>query len=296
MIRNFIEKNNYEYYIDANMKKYNTYRLDVICKYLIFPKTIEELLELLKYIRDHHCKYLVLGNGSNIIFKNHYYDGVIIKLDRLNHIRLDDDVVEVEAGYSLVRLAMDMSLKGLSGLEFASAIPGYVGASVAMNAGAYNSSISDVLISVKVINPKLEIVTMTKEELEFQYRDSFIKRNKDYIVVSSKFKLVKSDSKEILELISKRKLRRIETQPLEYPSAGSVFRNPSGMHAGELIERCGLKGYNVGGAVVSEKHANFIINSGDATGEDIIQLIHIIKEKVLEKYHVELILEQIIID
>lgn len=296
MIKNFIKENNYEYYIDENLKKYNTYRLDVTSKYLIFPKTIDELINLLKFIKQNNYKYLVLGNGSNIIFKNNYYDGIIIKLDRLNKLTLIDDIVEVEAGYSLVKLSMDISLKGLSGLEFATAIPGLVGASCAMNAGAYNNDISNVLMDIKVINPNLELVTMTKEDLEFNYRDSYIKKNKDYIIVSARFKLTKSNKEEILKLISKRKIRRTETQPLDYPTAGSVFRNPEGMYAGELIENCNLKGYSIGGAKVSEKHANFIINYNNATGEDIIKLIKIIKEKVYEKYNVELILEQIIIE
>lgn len=296
MIKNFIKENNYEYYEEANLKMHNTYRLDTTCKYLIFPKTKEQLINLLKIIKENNYKYLVLGNGSNIIFKNTYYDGIIIKLDRLNKLTINDDIIEVEAGYSLLKLSLDMALKGLSGLEFASGIPGQIGASTAMNAGAYKSDIGEILIDVKVINPNLELVTMTKEQLEFEYRDSYIKKNKDYIIVSTRLQLEKTNNNEILELMSKRRVRRLETQPLEYPQAGSVFRNPEGMHAGELIEKCGLKGYTIGGATVSEKHANFIVNKNNATGEDIINLINLIKEKVYEKFKVELILEQIIID
>lgn len=296
MIKNFIKNNNYEYYENVNIKKYNSYRLNVISKYLVFPKNIEELLELLKEIKKLNYKYLVLGNGSNIIFKNDYYDGIIIKLDRLNKITLNNDIVEVEAGYPLIQLSINMSQKGLSGLEFASGIPGFVGASVAMNAGAYKSDISEILIDTKVINPDLEVVTMTKNDLEYDYRDSYIKKNKDYIIVSCRLKLKKSNSQELLELISNRRIRRLETQPLDYPSAGSVFRNPEGMSAGELIEKCGLKGYSIGGAVVSKKHANFIINKDNATGKDIINLIDLVKEKVYQKYNIKLILEQIIID
>ena len=296
MIKNFIKNNNYEYYENVNIKKYNSYRLNVISKYLVFPKNIEELLELLKEIKKLNYKYLVLGNGSNIIFKNDYYDGIIIKLDRLNKITLNNDIVEVEAGYPLIQLSINMSQKGLSGLEFASGIPGFVGASVAMNAGAYKSDISEILIDTKVINPDLEVVTMTKNDLEYDYRDSYIKKNKDYIIVSCRLKLKKSNSQELLELISNRRIRRLETQPLDYPSAGSVFRNPEGMSAGELIEKCGLKDYSIGGAVVSKKHANFIINKDNATGKDIINLIDLVKEKVYQKYNIKLILEQIIID
>lgn len=296
MIKNFIDKNFYEYYEDISLKPYNTYRLNTKCKYLIFPKNIEELIDLLKYLKSNNYKYLILGNGSNVIFKSDYYDGVIIRLDKLNKVTIENNIVEAYAGVSLSKLSMDISLKGLAGLEFACGIPGHVGASVAMNAGAYNSSMSDIIIDAKIINSNLELITMTKEELEFSYRDSFLKRNKDYIVVSARFELKNSNSKELLETISTRRVRRLETQPLNYPSAGSVFRNPEGMHAGELIEKCNLKGYQVGGAVVSQKHANFIINNGKATGEDIVKLINIIQEKIYKKYNIKLIKEQIIIE
>ena len=175
------------------------------------------------------------------------------------------------------------------------ALPGHMGSSVAMNAGAYNSSISDVLVSAKVLNDKLEVITMTNKELEFKYRDSFLKHHRDYICLEATLELKNGNTEDIYELMSKRQTKRIETQPLEYPCAGSVFRNPEGLYAGELIEKCGLKGTNINGAEVSEKHANFIINKGGAKGKDIIKLIKLIKEKVYEKYKIELILEQEII-
>ena len=191
---------------------------------------------------------------------------------------------------------MDISFCGLSGLEFASGIPGQIGASVAMNAGAYNHSLSEIVESVEVLNSSGEFVIMTNNELDFKYRDSFFKKNKDYVIISCKLKLAKGDKKEMLEVISRRRVRRIESQPLSYPSAGSVFRNPEGMHAGELIENCGLKGYSIGGAMISRKHANFIINYDNASGNDIVELINKIKVEVYKKYKVNLILEQIIVD
>lgn len=296
MIENFIKENNIECYKDASLKKYNTYKIDTKCNYLIFPKNREEIINIIKFLKTNNLKFLVLGNGSNIIFSKEYYDGVIVKLDKLNNLNINDNIVEVEAGYSLIKLAMETANLGLSGLQFASGIPGSVGASVAMNAGAYKHSLSEIIESVEVLNPNYELITMTKNELNFNYRDSFFKHNKDYIVISSKIKLTKGDKKEILEKINTRRLRRLETQPLEYPSAGSVFRNPEGMHAGALIEECNLKGYSIGGAMISKKHANFIINYNNATGKDIIELINIAKESVLKKYNIELVLEQIIID
>ena len=296
MIKSFIDTSGIECYEDVSLKKYNTYKIDAKAKYLVFPKDSVELISLISYLKDNNCKFLVLGNGSNVIFNFEYYDGVIIRLDRFNSISINDNVIEVGAGYSLIKLANEVALLGLSGLEFASGIPGCVGASVAMNAGAYNHSLAEVVESVMVLTPDNEIITMNNEELEFNYRESFLKHNKDYIILSCKIILSHGNKEEILELISNRRIRRMESQPLNYPSAGSVFRNPEGNYAGKLIEDCGFKGYKLGGAMVSLKHANFIINYDGATGRDIVLLINKIKNSVKEKYGIDLILEQIIID
>lgn len=296
MIRNFIDENNFEYYDEASLKNYNSYKIDVICRVLVFPKSKEELASLVSFLNSNDCKYLVLGNGSNVIFSKSYYDGVIIKLDRMKNISVNGNVIEVETGYSLIKLSLYATLRGLSGLEFASGIPGNIGASVAMNAGAYKQSLSSVVSGVLVLNPDLEFVYMKNEELNFAYRDSFFKSNHDYIIVSCTLNLEPGCVDEMLEIISRRRIRRIEAQPLNYPSAGSVFRNPEGMYAGALIESCGLKGYTIGGAMVSMKHANFIINYNNATGRDIVLLINKVRDEVYKKYNVELLLEQIIID
>lgn len=296
MIKNFIKEKKLEYYEEASLKRYNTYRLDTKAKYLVFPKDKYELRDLLEFLETTKEKYIVLGNGSNIILKNDYYDGVVIILSKLNHIKINDNIIEVEAGYSLQKLALEACNKGLTGLEFACGIPGCIGASIAMNAGAYNSALEEVVETVEVINPRFEIVTMTKESLEFNYRDSLFKRNKNYIIVSAKLKLAYGDKQEILEKITKRRVKRLESQPLDMPSAGSVFRNPEGNHAGALIEQCNLKGYNINGAEVSTKHANFIVNTGGAKGEDIVKLIEKIKYEVKKEYNIDLLLEQIIID
>ena len=296
MIKNFIKQHNLEYYEDANLKRYNTYRLETKCKYLIFPTNKEELRELLEYLNTKKEKYIVLGNGSNIIFKNDYYDGIVIILSKLNKMTINDNIIEVEAGYSLQKLALEACSQGLTGLEFACGIPGQIGASIAMNAGAYNNSLSELVETVDVINPNFEIVTMQKKDLEFGYRDSLFKREKNYIIISAKIKLEHGNKEEILEKTNKRRLKRIETQPLDMPTAGSVFRNPPDMHAGALIEQSNLKGYNINGAEVSKKHANFIVNTGGATGKDIVKLINKIQTEVKKEYNIDLILEQIIID
>jgi len=165
-----------------------------------------------------------------------------------------------------------------------------------MNAGAYNSSLSEIVETVEVINSNYEFVTMTKEELKFNYRDSIFKKEKKYIIVSAKLKLEQGNKEEILEKINNRRIKRIETQPLDMPSAGSVFRNPPNMHAGALIEQSNLKGYTINGAQVSKKHANFIVNTGNAKGKDIVELIEKVQTEVKKEFNVDLILEQIIID
>jgi len=296
MIKSFIEKKDMEYYTDVSLKRYNTYRIDLKCKYLVFPKDKEEFRDLVRYLVLHEIKYLVLGNGSNVIFACDYYDGVVILLHKLNDLKMNGESISVGAGYSLQRLAIDTSSSGLSGLEFATGIPGLIGASVAMNAGAYNDSLSSVVESVLVLNPDFEFVMMSKEDLEFGYRTSFFKKNSSYYIVEVNLKLVQGNSDEILEKISKRRVKRLETQPLDMPSAGSVFRNPEGMHAGALIEDCGLKGFSIGGAMVSSKHANFIVNNGNCTGMEVVQVIDRVKREVKEQYDVDLILEQIIIE
>ena len=296
MIKDFFNKGNYNYEENISLKKYNTYRIDILAKYILFPKNTKELIELINIARTNNIKYMILGNGSNVIFNTTYYDGIIIKLDNFNNMSIKGNKVYAEAGCSLIKLAISTINAELSGLEFACGIPGTVGASISMNAGAYNLDISNSLESISVLTPQNEIITLNKKKLEFSYRDSFLKRNPDYVVLSANFLLKKGNREEMLLQMEERKKRRKDTQPLEYPSAGSVFRNPPSMYAGELIEKCNLKGYCIGDATVSTKHANFIVNKGNATGKDIVSLINKIKEEVKNKYKIELILEQIIVE
>ena len=296
MIKDFFNKGNYNYEENISLKKYNTYRIDILAKYMVFPKNTKELIELINFARTNNIKYMILGNGSNVIFNTTYYDGIIIKLDNFNNMSIKGNKVYAEAGCSLIKLAISTINAGLSGLEFACGIPGTVGASISMNAGAYNLDISNSLESISVLTPQNKIITLNKKNLEFSYRDSFLKRNPDYVVLSANFLLKKGNREEMLLQMEERKKRRKDTQPLEYPSAGSVFRNPPSMYAGELIEKCNLKGYCIGDATVSTKHANYIVNKGNATGKDIVSLINKIKEEVKNKYKIELILEQIIVE
>ena len=234
-----------------------------------------------------------MASYFKIICSNDVND--IIKLDKLNNIEIKDNIVTAEAGVSLIYLANLCMNNNLNGLAFAGGIPGMVGASTAMNAGAYKEDMASIVKEVKVVTPELEVITLTNKDLNYSYRNSFLKEHKDYICTEVTLEMSYLDKDKIKETMTSRKKRRIDTQPLDKPSAGSVFRNPEGLSAGKLIEDAGLKGYKIGGAKISTKHANFIVNTGDATYEDILELIDYTKKKIKEIYNIDLILEQEII-
>ena len=275
---------------NALIADYTTYKLSGKINKVVYPENLEKLKFLIKYLKENRIKHMVIGNGSNLIFTKNY-DGVLIKLDKFNKVEINENIVKVGAGYSLIKLAMKTAREGLSGLEFASGIPGTIGGAIYMNAGAYNCSMSDVVESVLVLDDNLKVKKLFLEDLDFSYRSSILKNN-NYICLEATLNLKKAKEEEILELIKNRKKRRLITQPLEYPSGGSVFRNPDGDFAGRLIEEAGLKGININGAEVSNKHANFIINKGTASGKDVKELILKVQRIIREKYDVELIIEQ----
>lgn len=280
---------------EVSLKKYTSYHLPTIAKYMIFPSNIEELQIILKYIKENNKQYKILGGGSNLIFKNPIYEGILINLSKFDYFHLEKEKLIVGAGYSMMKAALKVCREGLSGLEFATGLPGTVGGAIYNNSGCYNSDMGYVVSSVKVLTPNLKITRLFNEELEYHYRTSFFKTHPGYVILEAEIHLKKGDKELIQELIEDRKSRRLASQPLEYPSAGSVFRNPKDYFAGKLIEDIGYKGMRVGGAEVSKKHANFIINVGNATGEDIVSLIEDIQTKVKEQYKIELILEQEIV-
>lgn len=276
----------------VSLKKYTTYKVGGVAKVLVYPKDEKKLILLIKKLRDEKIKYKILGYGSNLIFSDDLYDGVLIKLDLFDKIKIKDTIITVGAGASLVKLSYMVLKEGLTGLEFASGIPGTVGGAVFMNAGAYKSDMGYIVSEVKVITPELKIKTLYNKDLNYKYRDSFLKQNPEYICLEAKIVLRHGDKKLIKELMETRKQKRLISQPLEFPSAGSVFRNPDGDFAGKLIEDCGLKGYRIGGATVSVKHANFIINDNGATGNDVKNLIDYVHDKVKERTGVDLKIEQ----
>lgn len=290
MIKKIIDLNVGEVLENEDLQNYTTYKIKGNIKVIVIPENIEKLIKLIKFLREQNIKYKILGNGSNLIFVNEY-DGVLIKLDKLNHLEINDNIINVEAGYSLIKLALLTAKQGLSGLEFASGIPGTVGGAVYMNAGAYKDDMASIIKYIEVLDEDLNIKKLDKENLNFGYRKSLLQEKK-YICLNVCLELKKGNIDEIMDLIQTRKQKRLDTQPLEYPSAGSVFRNPEGLFAGKLIEDLNLKGLKVGDAVVSTKHANFIVNMGNATGKDIKKLIEIVKEKVKKEYNIELLVEQ----
>ena len=276
---------------NVSLKNYTSFKLNEVASMVVYPSDVSALQELLTYLNKEEIKHKVIGNGSNLIFVNDY-DGVLIKLEELNDLSIDDTVVTVGAGYSLIKLATKVSKMGLTGLEFATGIPGTVGGAIYMNAGAYKSDMGYIVSEIKVLTPNLEIKTMYNKDLDFHYRNSFLQKNPGYICLEAKLVLKNGNPEEISELIEERKQRRLMTQPLEYPSAGSVFRNPEGDYAGRLIESIGYKNKHINDAYVSEKHANFIINKGNATGSDIKQLIMEIQDKVKQEFGINLKAEQ----
>ena len=289
MLNNFGEVVN-----NASLANYNTYGINSSAKYLIKPDSIDNLINLLEYLKKNNIKYMLLGGGSNIILPDSCFDGAIINLSLLDDIHIDNEVVTAGCGVSLSKLAMTCINNGLKGLEYLALIPGTLGGALYGNAGVKEATIYDNLISIDVIRNN-ELITLAKEDIEIGYRYTSFKSNND-ILVKAKFKLCKGIVEELREIVKENRIKRMGSQPLEYKNAGSVFKNPEGDYAGRLIESLGLKGYAVNDAEVSLKHANFIINKGNATSKDIRMLIEKIKEMVYKAYKIELVLEQIVID
>lgn len=278
----------------ANLENYNTYHVKSSVKYLITPNSINDLVSIISILKDNNIKFTVIGNGSNIVLNDKEYDGAFIKLSKLNGVVVypEMQMAYAEAGAKLPRLVKESVDNSLTGIEFAAGIPGTVGGAIYGNAGAYNACILDYVESVTVLDDKYDVKILDHESISYGYRTSMFKESKKYIILAAKFYLKQGDKANSRQIIEERKLRRIETQPLDLPSAGSVFRNPEGDSAGRIIESCNLKGKRIGGAVVSSKHANFIVNDGNASGEDIYNLIKYVHDEVLKITNVDLLVEQ----
>ncbi|WCN38992.1 UDP-N-acetylmuramate dehydrogenase [Aneurinibacillus uraniidurans] len=277
------------------LANHTTWKIGGPADLLIEPTDREALARSMKLVYKHGMPWRVLGRGSNLLVRDGGIRGVVFKLNEgFEHLHFNGEEVEVGAGYSFIRLAVMAGKEGLTGLEFAGGIPGTVGGAIYMNAGAHGSDVSRILQVADVLLENGEQVRWTKEELGFGYRKSIL-QTQQAIVTGAVFKLAHGDRKTIAGQMASYKDRRRQTQPLSMPCAGSVFRNPPGDHAGRLIESAGLKGMTVGGAQISEKHANFIVNLGNAKAQDVLDLMQQAKAIVAERTGFELVPEVLVI-
>lgn len=282
-----IEKN-------AMMKQYTSFKVGGPVDMLAIPQNYIQIANIINLCKEFGIKYYIMGNGSNLLVKDAGIRGVVIKLSKLNKITVEGEKIISQGGASLLLTSKEALNESLTGMEFACGIPGSIGGAVAMNAGAYNGEISQIVESALIIDNKGEIRRINNEELELGYRMSSILKY-GYVVLEVTLSLKKGDYVKINDRMNDLTRRRIERQPLEFPSAGSTFKRPEGNYAAKLIEDSGLKGLSIGDAQVSPKHSGFIINKGNASAKDILDLIYIVQNKVKERFKVELSTEVLII-
>lgn len=270
------------------MKNHTTFRIGGLADALALPKTPEEVAEVVRFCHEHAQPYYVLGNGSNLLVSDEGYRGLVLQLYRnFNDIQVNGETITVQSGAMLAAVARTAYQTGLTGLEFASGIPGTIGGAVVMNAGAYGGEMKNVLKEVTVLTKEGEVLVIPAKALELGYRTSVIPKN-GWIVLGAVLQLKKGDQEQILARMEELKEQRITKQPLDLPSAGSTFKRPEGYFAGKLIMDAGLRGFTVGGAQVSEKHCGFVVNRGNATAADVWELICEVKRRVKEMTGVEL--------
>ena len=270
------------------MKEHTTFRVGGAADYFIQPKSAEELRAALEILHRYEIPVLVIGNGSNLLVRDKGIRGAVIQIyNRMADITVAGDTIYAKGGALLSAVAARAAEKSLTGLEFASGIPGSIGGAVVMNAGAYGGEMKDVLVSVEVLTQELEIKTIPVAELDLGYRHSIIPE-KGYIVLGATLRLKEGDAAEIRGRMAELAEQRRAKQPLQYPSAGSTFKRPEGYFAGKLVQDAGLKGKTIGGAQVSEKHSGFLINIGGATAQDILDLIAFCQKEVKEQFGVTL--------
>lgn len=271
------------------LSKHTTFRVGGPARCLVIPNSKQSLVETMKLINKYELPFKVIGRGSNLLPSDRLFEGIIVKCDKgLDHVEIDGTQVTVGAGVSTILLANKVAKCELAGLEFISGVPGAVGGAIYMNAGAYNREIQDVLVKALILDEAGELKWLTVEEMGFSYRQSILQTHKNWIVVEAVLQLEKGSYEEIMELMKARKVRRIESQPTNLPSAGSTFRNPLPHYSWQLIEKSGLRGVRIGGAEVSQKHCNFIVNVGGATATDIYELIQHVQAVVFEKHGIQL--------
>lgn len=285
-------KDNYEIYMDESMKKHTSFKTGGNADILVKPKNIEEIITLINYFKQNNIEYLVIGNGTNLLVKDGGIRKAVIKIGKnFGEYKVDGEYITASSGCPIIALSKLATENSLSGLEFACGIPGTLGGAIKMNAGCFKGQMSDIIYSTKYLDEKGNICEIKNEEHEFDYRSSVFHKNDKLVILESILKLNKGDYEEIKAKVEYNNNFRREKQPIMYPSAGSSFKRPEGHFPGKLIEDCGLKGYTIGGAQVSTLHANFIINIGNATSKDILDLLKYVQKKVFEKFNVKLEME-----
>jgi len=274
--------------IDAEMKFYTTFKAGGKASILVMPESTKEIIEIKAICSEENLECFLMGNGSNLLVSDKGFNGLIMKLGSgFEKCYVDGNVLYAQSGALLSKVTKIAATAGLSGLEFASGIPGSVGGAIYMNAGAYDGEIRDTIISARCIDKNGKIISLDKDEMEFSYRKSIF-WHKEYVIIEGSFQLEPDNEEDILQRMREFNKRRNEKQPINLPSAGSTFKRPDGYYAGKLIEDAGLKGLINGGASVSKLHAGFIVNDNNATADEIIDLIEIVKAKVHEKSGVTL--------
>ena len=276
-----------EIMINSLMKEHIYFKVGGPVDILLNPSKSEQIIKTIRICRENNIPYIVIGNGSNLLVKDGGIRGIVIKLCALNKLEINGDSIKAGAGVLLKDVSEFALENSLTGFEFACGIPGSVGGAVFMNAGAYDGEIKNVVKEIEVIDKEGNYKVLRGDEIKLGYRTSNIKDEK-YIVISATFKLTPGDKGKIESRIKELTEKRESKQPLEYPSAGSTFKRPEGYFAGKLIEDSGLKGYQIGGAAVSEKHSGFIINKDNATAKDVLDLIKYVQKEVKSKFGVEL--------
>ncbi len=275
------------------MSRHTTFHVGGLVDYFIYPTNFTALMCVIHILNKENIPFFVMGRGSNILFSDKDFHGAIINLDReINDFYIEKEgTIVAQAGCSIINLSVQAMKNDLSGLEWASGIPGSIGGAIYMNAGAYKSNMEEIIDEVCVLKDNT-IVWMDSKELDFGYRHSIFQSHKDWIILACRLTLQKGKNREIRDLMDSRRERRMNSQPLDKPCAGSIFRNLEEMPAWKLIDEMGLRGYQIGGAKVSEKHSNFIVNENNtASASDIRSLIDLIRAQAKEKYGISLITE-----
>ncbi len=271
------------------LARYTTMKIGGPADILIVPSSVAGVEKTLDLVKKYNTKWTAIGRGSNLLVSDKGIEGVVIRLEEgLDHLEVEGTTVRVGGGYPLIKLSTLLSRQGLAGLEFASGIPGSVGGAVYMNAGAHKSDMSEILMSARIMFEDGTMKWLTKEEMGFSYRTSVLQTKRPGIVVEAELQLKEGNREEIVGVMQKNKDYRRETQPWNHPCAGSIFRNPLPNFAGDLVEKAGLRGHQIGGAKISEMHGNFIVNAGSASAQDVLDLIAFVKKTIKEKFGVDM--------